>query len=127
MNITMTNEWPATLPLPYIDFVGAPRYATLVTPNDLKIRSRRARFLRSYKTLELSWNFTEAQFSTFRDFFEDDLGNGSAQFQIELRFPLTSELTAWAVRFTGGFNSVKLEGLRKVNATIDLVTPIIIE
>ncbi len=99
-------SWPVDLlPLPSLDFSSAPRNATIVSPAENVAIVRRSRFERSYAVLTVGWKFKGAQIQIFKDFFYSDLGNGIAQFKIELRYPKASELTFWAVRFVGGYQT----------------------
>jgi hypothetical protein len=79
-----TPYWPDDLPLP---LVGGSRddqpKAALTTMETGRIRKRRM-FDQQLKTLQVQWNFTEDQFSTFKSFYEDDLENGSLSFATEL-------------------------------------------
>lgn len=125
MTLTINNEWPDTLPLPLIEYSGTPRHATINSPEDTPSIDRRSRFTRSYNTLEVSWCFTHEQFELFQSFVRYDLGNGTAQFKIELKFPKNSALTEWAVRFEGSYEAEEVDGLWKVNAALELVNPVV--
>lgn len=125
MILTVTNEWPATLPLPSVDYNGAPYNSTLVSPIENAAIERRSRFTRSYCGVSVQWVFTDEEYQDFRAFVKGDLGNGAAVFKIELRFPKNTELTAWAVRFSAGFEADFDEGYWTVQATLETVNPII--
>lgn len=125
MTLTINNEWPDTLPLPLLDYSGTPRLATISSPEETPAIAQRSRFERSYNTLEVSWCFDDAQFETFQNFVLYDLGNGTAQFKLELKFPKNSALTEWAVRFEGSYEAEEVDGLWKVNAALELVNPVV--
>lgn len=117
----ITIEWPDTLPLPVLEAQVAPRNGTLVSPLGVSLSDRRSRFQKSYATMALSWRFNHTQLPLFREFWETTLGNGTAQFTIDLRFPLTSTLTNWVVAFVeDGYDVDNLEGAWEVKAVLDL-------
>lgn len=122
--LAVTTSWPSTLPLPFIDYSGAPRHATLMTNAESPRYTRRSRFERSYNTIAISFIFNQSQYDAFEAFIEDDLANGAAQFIIELRFPLNSALTEWAVRFEEGWESNYNDGVWTVTAILELVNPV---
>lgn len=124
MNLTVDLTWPEDLPLPDINFSGVPRNSTLVSPAENASIARRSRFERSYSVLTVGWTFTVAQNAIFKAFFLDDLGNGSAQFKIELRHPLQSALTWWEVRFAEGYQETYDDGFWTVQASLELTNPI---
>jgi len=96
--VNVTNEWPATLPLPYIDFSGGADVATLFSPDDAAVIKRRSRQTQTFATIGIVWKFTPEQFTEFKEFWEDNLGVGAAVFAIELRYPKISELNTWLVK-----------------------------
>lgn len=124
MTLPIVTEWPTALPLPFIDYSGSVVNATIVSPMDNIVLERRSRFRRAYGSLSVSWRLTGSEFSAFRDFHDVDLGNGIAQFKIELRYPKESVLTEWAVRFTGGYTSNHDDGVWTVQASLDILNPI---
>jgi len=121
MILQVDNTWPTSLPLPKIEFSGNPRNATITSPTESAAISRRSRFDRSYSTLSVTWCFTGDQIQIFDAFFSDDLGNGTAQFKIELRFPETSSLTEWSVRFQGGYQREYDGGHYYVKSILELI------
>lgn len=125
MILQVDIDWPVALPLPFLEYSGEPRNGTLVSPTDAAAISRRSRFERSYTTLSVAWVFTDAQYQSFKTFFATTLGNGTAQFAIELRFPLNSGLTEWSVRIEDGYTAAHEEGMWRVQATLDLVNPVL--
>jgi len=125
MTLTINNEWPAELPLPLIDYSGTPRNGTIRSPDETPIAVYRQRFTRSYNTLNVGWCFTEEQFDRFQNFVLYDLGNGTAQFKLELKFPKNSALTEWAVRFEASYEAEHDDGVWKTTAALELVNPII--
>src|SRR6266567_3764923 len=118
-------SWPVDLlPLPSLDFSSAPRNATIVSPAENVAIVRRSRFERSYAVLTVGWKFKGAQIQIFKDFFYSDLGNGIDQFKIELRYPKASELTFWAVRFVGGYQTSCEDGKWwETTAQLELLIP----
>jgi len=121
MILQVDNTWPTSLPLPKVEFSGRPRNATLTSPTENAAIVRRSRFTRSYTTLSVAWCFSAVQMQTFVDFFQDDLGNGTGQFKIELRYPETSILSEWTVRFEGGYQREYDEGIFHVKAGLELI------
>lgn len=121
MVVTLDNEWPASLPLPLIDYSGVPKNQTLVTPEITHHIARRSRFTRSYCILSVGWTFNDDQLATFNDFLTS-LGNGTAQFKIELRFPKNTGLTEWAVRIEDGYQVTYDDGIWKVTSNLELVS-----
>jgi len=79
-----TSVWPTALPVP---MVGA--RVNIVTSNNRtmfetgRVRNRR-NFQDPIKYVDVVWNFTEDQFSTFKSYFETELENGTLSFIIEL-------------------------------------------
>jgi len=125
MTLTGYIEWPSSLPLPYRDFNGAPANASLSTPEKWVASVRRSRFTKAYESLSVQWNFEDLhELRKFENFFVNVLGNGAAQFIIELKYPKTTELTLWAVQFVGGYQSTSLDGLWQVQAVLLLVNPV---
>ncbi len=124
MNLELDVSWPATLPLPKIDFSGVLRNSTLASPPESAAIARRSRFQRVYSTLSVAWVLTPAQNAIFSDFFLNDLGNGTAQFQIELLYPSNSVLTWWAARFGAGYQASYDDGFWTIQASLELVNPV---
>lgn len=121
--IIIDNEWPATIPIPYVDFSGSPRNRTIVGDPSAGRVNRRSRMQTGYSSLSVTWKLTEAQFELFKSFFTDDLEMGCAQFKIELRFPRHTTLTEWIARFIDGFEASPIgdDGNWEVTASLDLV------
>lgn len=124
MTLPLDITWPAALPLPFLDYSGQAVNGTLVGTARNIVIERRSRFERSYREVGVEWRFDPEQYEAFKAFFYTTLGNGTAQFKIELRFPLNSDLTEWAARIAGGFDSVYDEGVWRVAASMDLVNPV---
>ncbi len=124
MLLEIDLSWPAALPLPLVDYSGASVNGTIASPVESVALSRRSRFHKTYGIVNFSWKLTQSQFKDFRGFFVGDLGNGAAQFKIELRYPKNSVLTEWAVRFSEKYDAVYDDGLWTVSASLDLVGPI---
>lgn len=125
MILTIDNEWPGTLPLPFIDYSGVPLNTTIFSPDITYHVERRSRFTRSYYLLSVRWNFNDDQFEAFKAFL-DEIGNGTAQFKIELRFPKNTALTEWSVRLEDRYEADYDDGIWTVTAGLELVNPIII-
>ena len=125
MNLTIDNAWPSSLPLPTVQFSGEPRNATITSQDLAMALTARSRFSRSYNAIAVSWQFTTAQYDDFKNFLLNDLGNGTAMFSIELKFPKNSELTQWAVRLIEGHAAEYQDGIWKVSAALELVNPIV--
>ena len=115
-----------SLPLPFVDFSGQSRVPSIVSDAQSSVIAGRSRFEKRYATLNVQWVFTQAELEIFEDFFDDDLGNGCACFSLELRYPLNSELTEWLVRFTEGYDVTNQEGMFSVQASLELVNPVVL-
>lgn len=123
MMLEIEAQWPVTLPLPLVNYQGSPDTPTIVSPQKHIAILRRSRFVHTYRNLSVAWMLTDDQHEDLKTFFQDELGNGAAQFKIELRYPLNSELTEWACKFTGGFLSTRKDGLWDVQTSIQLISP----
>ncbi len=121
MEIQVDIEWPSSVPLPFFEFSGEPRNATAFTTENSTVIDQRNRFEKSYVGLNVDWVLTPGQFDAFKAFFQDDLGNGTASFKMELRYPLNSNLTWWQVRFIEDYEAFCLERFYRVRCSIDLV------
>lgn len=96
--------WPTALPQPVADGYG-------ITPEDPAVRtdmefgaarSRRRSRARNDR-VDVKWLFTDAQFETFRDWFDDDAtgaAGGSAWFNTRLKIG-TGGMQAVEARFAG--------------------------
>jgi len=115
------SEDDTALPLPYVDYAGSNRNATITSTIEGGPYLRRSRFDKYYIPLLVSWRLNEAELAALRRFFETALGNGSAAFALELRYPKNTELTTWKVRFVGGYSCEFLDGLWAVSARLDLL------
>ena len=125
--LTIDIAWPTDLPLPFVDYAAANRNATISSTTELGPIERRSRFDKFYIPVSCSWRLTQAQSTAFRTFFETTLGNGSAAFSLELRYPKNTGLTTWLVRFIGGFAAEWLDGIWAVTARIDLIDSALLE
>ena len=114
-------SWPGELPLPLVDYTGRPTHQTLASPLENAIIQRRSRGTSAGIDINVQWVLTIAQYDTFKDFFVEDLGNGTAIFALELRHPKTSELATWWVRFRGPWESIPMEAFWTVSASLFLV------
>ena len=125
MTLDTEISWPAAIPLPLIDYSGGPRNGTIVSDVNSGAIERRSRFERSYAEIEATWRLTGTQYVTFKAFFSDTLGDGTAQFKLELRYPNNSVLTEWAVRFLGGYAAQYLNGMWEIKTTLDVINPVV--
>ncbi len=124
VQLALETTWP-DLPLPKVDYSGAPRYSTIVSKRDAAYIARRSRFERSYATLYAQWCLTTEQLEAFETFYLEELDNGIAQFKIELRYPENSVLKEWAVQFDqNGYTVTHDEGHWLVQAALDIVGPV---
>lgn len=126
MQITADISWPdgsSPLPLPFFEFSGSCKNASIASEKESPRIDRRSRFQTSYASLAVRWVFTEEELAEFESFYENTLGNGVSCFSIDLRFPKNSELTSWLVRFDGGYQITKSDGPPIVEATLFLVSP----
>lgn len=120
--LTINQSWPATLPLPFIDFEGYPTPSTLTGTLREGNILRRRRFTSSYVGVQVRWHFDANQFQTFESFFSVTLHCGVSQFLLTLRYPQNTELTSWAVRFVEGYESLPFDDSRwEVRAPLLLV------
>jgi hypothetical protein len=128
VNIDITNEWPTALPLPFYEFAGDAGAATLHgSPNRAKIK-RRSRQERVHVNLNVKWVFQRAEMKAFLAFWEDTLGNGTASFKMELRYPKGSDLDTWIVKFITELDVVTPDhGTWEVAASIQLVQSATVE
>lgn len=133
----ITTKWPESfvadtdatpLPLPFLEFSGQPRDGKLESKTTVQRILRRNRFTKSYPMMNLTWIFTQVQYHAFVEFYETDLGLGTASFRMNLRFPFNNSLTEWVVRFMGeGFSARQLDGAWQVTADAELLTPFIMD
>lgn len=127
MDIPISNSWPETLPLPFLNYEGESRNATLfstiesVTPERRSIRSK------AFDSIIVQWHLSTVQYAAFRTFFVSSLNIGTSQFSIDLRYPKNSELAAWIVRFVGGFNAQWINGKFVISAKLDLFNTLAVE
>lgn len=125
MNVAVNNTWP-DLPLPLIDYSGMPQGSGLVSDSTYGKQYRRNRHRIPYQQLFLKWVFDPFQYPAFQSFYIDDLGNGTATFALELRYPKNSSLTTWQVRFLGDINKTYNDGKWTVTGVVCLLQPVII-
>ncbi|QDP54893.1 MAG: hypothetical protein Unbinned3891contig1000_91 [Prokaryotic dsDNA virus sp.] len=115
--ITVDIELPSTIPLPFLDYNGSFRDGTLRSSDKFGAVHRRSRFVKNYREIQLQWRLGVAQWDAFEYFYRTTLGNGSASFKIELRYPKNSELTEWVLKLMGSISSQYVDGIRFVSAT----------
>jgi hypothetical protein len=123
MNIQIDTPWPATLPLPTIDYAGTPINSTLFSATQSDKIDRRSRTTRTYVSIKVTWALDDTEYSAFKEFFKTTLDIGTSQFSIELRYPKNSVLTTWAARFSEGYQVDYGDGVRIIGAQLDLVNP----
>jgi len=121
MRIPLANTWPATLPLPEVEYEGDPKNAS-IKGEDYMVVLRRSRRETSYMTLSVRWTMTPSQFSAFQAFLEDI--NGSSLFTINLRFPKSTDLTEWAGKFFEEIQSTYEDGYWRISTSLLLFQPI---
>ena len=124
MTLDTDISWPTTIPLPHVDYSGEPQNATVFSDIATGSAQRRSRFERSYLSVSVTWNLTSAEYVLFQDFFLSTLGNGAAQFKIELRYPKNTALTYWSVRFMDTYQPSYDDGIWTITAGLDVVNPI---
>lgn len=115
-------EWPSALPLPHLEYSGAPRVPTISSSLDQGAIIRRSRFSKTYSQIRVRWVLTSASsYEAFSSFFADDLGNGISAFAIDLRYPRNSSLEEWMVRFLAGYEMDYEDGAWIIHAELDLI------
>lgn len=128
VNVDITNEWPSTLPLPFFEFGGDAGVNTLHGPARRAKIKRRQRQERVHVNLNVKWTFERAEMKEFLAFWEDTLGNGTASFKIELRYPKGSDLDTWIVKFITELDVVTADhGIWEVAASIQIVQSATVE
>lgn len=115
--------WPTTLPQPLLaGYAVSPSDPSLRTEMETgAARSRRRSYGRNDR-INASWSMTDAQFSAFRTWFEDDAeaAGGSAWFAITLRIGDTGA-TSEEARFVGIYQAQMLHRDRwQVSATLEV-------
>lgn len=110
------------LPLPFIEYAGAPRNATAQSPDEAPKILRRSRRFWTYQVFKVTWFFNSSEYYAFQSFYADDLGCGTAPFRMNLRYPKNTELTEWVCRFSGGgYGTSSLDGVWQVSANLELL------
>ncbi len=120
LDIPLEHEWPEDLPLPFVDFAGEDRNASIASPIEASRILRRGRSP-AFPNLKVNWVLTEDQYDAFITFFRS-LGNGVSSFAIDLRFPKNSELIRWAVRLVGEIEAEMEGDFWLVSGVMDLLT-----
>jgi len=118
-------EWPSNLPLPLVDYQGSAQNGTIFTSAESIVNEKRSRFERTNAVISVSWNLSVSEYYSFKSFHDANLGNGSAQFSLPLRYPLNSELTEWMVRFAEAYNAEYQDGRWNITASLDVVNPVV--
>ena len=124
---TLTNNWPVTLPLPYIDYSGAPDNTTIQSAtNQYASLLRRKRFSAYVVLLSVTWYFSPSQYQIFDEFYKTTIGNGAARFGIELSYPLNSELATWEVGLGSELSTTYEDGFYVVQAGLILYKNVVL-
>lgn len=115
-------DWPTSLPVPLLaGFSFSPIDVTVRTDMDSGAARARRRFTAAPDMLKAAWRFTEAQMAAFRTFWEDDIGSGSAWFNLSLRDGRVSGLVTRVCRFNGPFQAqYEGAGMWTVQAEIEV-------
>lgn len=120
MNITVTNNWPSGLPLPYVDVSGAPQHPILASTLASAHPTRRLRFSGTPVAISARWVLSVGEMEDFLDFYQTDLRNGISTFSIELRYPKQTELSSWVARFGSAITTTWEDGRWDVSTTLIL-------
>lgn len=120
-------SWPLNIPLPAVDFNGAPSHTTLASGLENARIQRRERYKSVAVTISVRWVLGVEEYDNFKDLFATDLDNGAAQFLIPLRYPKNSELTEWKARFIEGFTAVYEDHNWMIEAELDLLEVVEVE
>jgi hypothetical protein len=116
--------WPATLPAPLAQGYGITP-ADPVVRTDFEVGAKRARRRTAARndSVSVSWNFTDAEFQAFREWFEDDAtgaAGGAAWFNVTLRLGNGGAAEEEA-RFAGVFKADATAAQRwLVSATLEV-------
>lgn len=117
-------SWPELLPLPLLDCSGWPLHVTLASRLDSPRIQRRMRYRASVVAVSVQWEFGIGEYEAFKTFFQDDLGNGVALFEIPLRYPQASALTLWRVRAPTSYDAQYQDGMWLVGSMLELITAV---
>ena len=121
--INVTNSWPITLPLPFIDYTGSARVPTIISPEGAARSQRRSRWKSPYAAVNVRWKLDEDEYLEMVTYWDTTLGNGTAKFTMEIRYPQNSALSTWICQFVGALEVVPIEnGIREVVATLQILT-----
>jgi hypothetical protein len=124
--VRLSAQWPEYLPLPRIEYTGSVRTSTLVSSSQFGLTYRRSRTAPIYTQLSVEWVFNREEYVDFKTFFIEEIGCGTALFELPLRHPKDSELADWAVRFVAGYKVQSGDGIWRVSAELDLVHPVVL-
>jgi hypothetical protein len=113
--------WPTTLPLPFIDYTGTVRMATLSSSLQQGRIDRRQRFTVSIPTLQVQWILSAAELVAFQTFFNTTLHGGTALFEMELKYPRNTELNSWVVRFLQGYQARRVDSFWIISVPLELL------
>ena len=123
VNIDITNSWPATLPLPFIDFSGGADVTTLLSPGNNAFIKRRSRQTQTFATVAIKWKFNQTEWLIFLNFWENTIGVGAAAFTMDLRYPKISALDNWLVKIVSELSVDNTEHtIWEVSAKIQIIS-----
>lgn len=116
--------WPTTLPQPIADgYMLAPEDPGIRTDMEVGAPRARRRTHARNDRVDLRWLFTDAQFATFRSWFDDDTGagGGAAWFDVRLRIG-SGGMADVEARFAGVWKSADhiAPDLWVVTATLEI-------
>jgi len=121
--INVTNSWPISLPLPFLDYTGAARVPTIVSQAGSARVQRRSRWTAPYATVNVVWRLSPDEYLALVTYWDETLRNGTAKFTMELRYPKNSALDTWIVQFLGELEVTPIEnGIREVVAVLQILT-----
>jgi len=116
--------WPSTdiLPRPATDLGGKIDPSTIRSKMDTGRVRQRQRFTTGNRTVNVSWELTDAQWKIFQGVYHFYLNDGADWFLMEL--PLGDGLKTYTVRFTDSGLSYKYVDVLnwKVSATLETET-----
>jgi len=121
--VDITIAWPAGIALPLIDYSASPDHAILASGLESSVSQRRLRYSGKKANLGVSWSLGLSEYDAFKEFYLGTLNLGLNLFVMPLRYPRTSALTLWVVRFTGSYQAAFEEGRWRVESALILVGP----
>lgn len=120
-----TLLYPDTLPTPLIDRNHAFKSRPDVTIMETGRARRRRTALEPIEYLECTWNFTQDEFESFKEFYEGDLSNGAFEFAMTTfdRSPVPGEMyeVTRLLAFAGPYSFIHSDNLYTVNGVLEVV------